>query len=115
MPRLPTDADAVVAELPFPEPGRVAVNAVAVHASTRHWRPLLNGYSGYTPKSYVEHYLAFQQLPRSRRPSTRCVAPASRTSSCDVARCPMPSRRCSDVDGVRLLAADTRLRIYRIR
>ena len=54
---------AVVAELPFPEPERVAVNATAVHASVAHWKPLLNGYSGYTPRSYVEHYLAFESFP----------------------------------------------------
>ena len=68
---LAAETRAVVAELPFPEPGRVAANAVAVHASIAHWRPLLNGYSGYTPRSYVEHYLAFQDFPDPLAPLTR--------------------------------------------
>jgi hypothetical protein len=32
--------------------------------STAHWRPLMNGYSGYTPASYVEHADVFWYFPR---------------------------------------------------
>jgi hypothetical protein len=42
----------VLAEVPF-YPGFAAFeNAEYVLNSTAHWRPLLNGYSGYTPASY---------------------------------------------------------------
>ncbi len=80
---------AVVAELPFPEPERVAANAAAVHASTRHWGRLLNGYSGYTPSSYVEHYLAFRTFPDpavARRPPPRWCDPHRRRRR-ESARC----------------------------
>ena len=42
-----------VAEMPFWwDPIDVAKNADYMVASTRHWMPLLNGYSGFTPASY---------------------------------------------------------------
>ena len=108
------EPDAVVAELPFPEPARVAANGPAVHASTRHWRPLLNGYSGYTPASYVAHYLAFQAFPD---PSAIDALRAAGVTHIvvDVARVPDAVAALQRVAGVRLLAADDRRRIYRIR
>ena len=110
---LALEDEAVVAELPFPEPGRVAVNASAVHASTHYWRPLLNGYSGYTPASYVGHYLAFQSFPDPA--SIDALRHAGVTHIVvDVAKVPDAVAALQHVDGVRLLAADTRRRIYRI-
>lgn len=48
--RLP---DGVVAEMPFWwRQVDVPRNASYMLASTRHWKPLLNGYSGFTPTSY---------------------------------------------------------------
>jgi hypothetical protein len=32
-------------------------------ASTRHWHPILNGYSGFVPASYVEHWKRFSSFP----------------------------------------------------
>jgi len=45
-------ADAVLVELPFPPARANGPNAAYMVASTRHWRPLLNGYSGFVPASY---------------------------------------------------------------
>lgn len=42
----------VLAEMPFYPRQAVFENAEYVLNSTAHWRPLLNGYSGYTPESY---------------------------------------------------------------
>jgi hypothetical protein len=44
----------VLAEMPFYLPHAVFENAEYVVNSTAHWRPLLNGYSGYTPATYVD-------------------------------------------------------------
>ena len=45
--------DGVVAEMPFWwNPIDVPRNADYMLGSTRHWKPLLNGYSGFTPASY---------------------------------------------------------------
>jgi hypothetical protein len=50
------DQPAAVAELPFPSPARVGLNAFAMLASTHyHYRPLVNGYSGFIPASYTRH------------------------------------------------------------
>lgn len=51
--RLAAIPDAVVVELPFPSVARVAANGPYVLASTHHWKPLVNGYSGFTPASYA--------------------------------------------------------------
>ena len=54
----------VLAEVPF-YPGHAAFeNAPYVLASTTHWRPLMNGYSGYTPASYRKFADAFWYFPR---------------------------------------------------
>lgn len=50
-------------ELPFPSPPRTAANAPAVLASTRHFRPLVNGYSGFVPASYARHADALSGFP----------------------------------------------------
>ncbi len=106
--------DAIVAELPFPEPGRVAANARAVHASTRHWKPLLNGYSGFTPASYVQHYLAFRSFPDPS--SVAALRDAGVTHIVvDVVQLPDAVAALQRIDGVALLASDQRRRIYRIR
>jgi hypothetical protein len=47
----------VVAEVPFWTRPGVFQNAEYELGSTAHWRPLMNGYSGYTPESY-DHYAA---------------------------------------------------------
>jgi hypothetical protein len=106
-------SDAVVAELPFPEPERVAANATAVHASTTHWHPLLNGYSGYTPKSYVDHYLAFRGFPDASAVDALRQAGVTHIVV-DVAKVPDAVAALQKIDGVTLIASDTRRRIYRI-
>jgi hypothetical protein len=54
----------VLAEVPF-YPRRAAFeNAEYVLNSTAHWRPLLNGYSGYTPASYSTYADTFWYFPR---------------------------------------------------
>ncbi len=50
---LAAQPDGIVVEMPFWWlPTDVPRNADAMLASTRHWKPLLNGYSGFTPASY---------------------------------------------------------------
>ena len=50
LPRLPAPVRLV--EVPFYPPDAMHENAEYVLNSTLHWRPLLNGYSGFTPDSY---------------------------------------------------------------
>jgi hypothetical protein len=54
----------VLAEVPFYPGHAVFENAGYVLNSTAHWRPLMNGYSGYTPASYRKYADAFWYFPR---------------------------------------------------
>lgn len=54
----------VVAEQPFFPRWAVFQNSHYVLASTAHWRPLMNGYSGYTPDSYQHYADAFWYFPQ---------------------------------------------------
>ena len=54
----------IVAEFPMPTnanlPGR---DAVYSYMSTFHWKPLLNGYSGYYPRSYLARLDRLEKFP----------------------------------------------------
>jgi len=62
---LSAEPRAVLAEVPFYRPQDVFENAEYVLNSTAHWRPLMNGYSGYVPASYVEHARTFWYFPQT--------------------------------------------------
>ena len=53
----------IVAEVPFWTRAGVFQNAEYELASTAHWRPLMNGYSGYTPESYDRFAEPFWLFP----------------------------------------------------
>ena len=63
----------VLAEVPFYPESAVFENATYVLNSTSHFRPLMNGYSGYTPASYRE-VPCFCGFPNSMR-LWPCVRP----------------------------------------
>lgn len=54
----------VLVETPFYPAHAVFENAEYVLNSTAHWRPLMNGYSGYTPESYRRIAWTFWYFPR---------------------------------------------------
>jgi hypothetical protein len=54
----------VLVEVPFYPPQLGYLNAKYVLNSTAHWRPLMNGYSGYFPVSYRERSKTFWFFPR---------------------------------------------------
>lgn len=60
---LAAESGAVVVELPFPIPQQWFLNAGYMLNSTRHWRPMLNGYSGFRPPSYDRSYEAARNFP----------------------------------------------------
>jgi hypothetical protein len=60
-----TEPNAIVVELPLPPPERQLRNAPYLLNSTLNWKPLLNGYSGFLPASYVQHYAAMNTFPGS--------------------------------------------------
>ena len=58
--------EAVVVELPFPHPWAVFHNAKYMLNSTAHWKPMVNGYSGFVPNSYREHYEQLAGFPSEK-------------------------------------------------
>jgi hypothetical protein len=56
----------VLAEMPFYLPHAVFENAEYVVNSTAHWRALMNGYSGYTPATYVDVASLMWYFPDAR-------------------------------------------------
>lgn len=56
----------VLAEMPFYPRQAVFENAEYVLNSTAHWRPLMNGYSGYTPASYARYADDLWHFPEDR-------------------------------------------------
>ncbi len=61
--RVATIPGAVIVEMPFPSAARIAANGAYVLASTRHWKPLINDYSGFTPSSYLAHAPVLGRFP----------------------------------------------------
>jgi PA14 domain len=61
--RVAQDANAIVVELPLPMPRGAFFNAPFMLNSTVHWKPMVNGYSGFVPDSYVEHYKQLHDFP----------------------------------------------------
>ena len=55
----------LLVEVPFYPPEAVFENGEYVFNSTSHWRPLMNGYSGYTPDSYRRRTESFWFFPEA--------------------------------------------------
>ncbi|MBI4264726.1 MAG: hypothetical protein HY657_10145 [Acidobacteria bacterium] len=62
--------DAVLVELPLGQPD---YDLRAMYYSTVHWRPLLNGYSGFFPPHYGQLWFAVNELPRHPETSMQAL------------------------------------------
>jgi len=64
-PMLRTMPDAVVFEWPVTVPWRIGnmMDVGYMYRSTLHWRPLLNGYSGFYPQSYIVLLIRMRSFP----------------------------------------------------
>lgn len=60
---LAREPHAVVVEFPMAAPRTIFENAPYMLYATRHWKPLVNGYSGFTPQSYDVHWRALEHFP----------------------------------------------------
>ncbi|MGE5815444.1 MAG: hypothetical protein ACM36C_13225 [Acidobacteriota bacterium] len=56
---------AVIVEFPFPAPLRFHLNTEYMLASTHYWHPLVNGYSGFVPASYVKTWNLVNGFPNN--------------------------------------------------
>lgn len=60
---LKDEPGAVLLELPLFERGEFHLNAPYMLNSTKHWRPIVNGYSGFLPRSYQVHVDSVRNFP----------------------------------------------------
>src|SRR4029077_5509166 len=63
--RVPASSTAIV-ELPFYDTRFAALHAPYMLNSTLHWQPIVNGYSGFQPRSFAEHAEALRGFPDAR-------------------------------------------------
>lgn len=57
------EPNAVLVELPLYSPKYISRNAPYMLHSTVHWRPIVNGYSGFLPRDYPAHWEALRTFP----------------------------------------------------
>jgi hypothetical protein len=60
------DQPAVVVHIPFYSPDRLFRNAPYLLESAQNWQPMLNGYSGFVPASYVTMATELEGFPDAR-------------------------------------------------
>jgi hypothetical protein len=60
---LPHDASTRVVEIPFFGSTSAQFHASYMLNSTAHWRPIVNGYSGFQPPSFYQHAQVLQGFP----------------------------------------------------
>jgi hypothetical protein len=109
---LDTPEPQVVVIFPFYPPEVIFMNARYMVVSIAFWKPMLNGYSGYMPKRYVEHAENLAAFPDHRSVDylqrlgvTRVLVDSrnmSRTSLAELANFPE----------LRLIGTDGNLRIF---
>lgn len=108
-----------VAVIPFYGPERVFRNADYLLESTRHWRPMLNGYSGLTPESYVRHAAQFASFPRADALEALRAAGVTHMIVHEAALSDWADaqtvRAVRESTGLRLLARDQDVAVYALR
>jgi hypothetical protein len=111
---LALEPEAVVVELPFWPVEAIQRNGPYVLNSTRHWHPLLNGYSGFVPESYRRHAAVLASFPDE--PGLALLRKLGVTHVVvHVEDAPGLADRLSVRDGFALVAVGPGLRVYRFR
>ncbi len=59
---LPADSPNVLLELPLVRPD-ISIEPTYMYFSTFHWNALVNGYSGFSPPSYIELHDSLERFP----------------------------------------------------
>jgi hypothetical protein len=115
---LAREPGAVIVEAPFPMAQQWFLNSRYMVNSTRHWRPMLNGYSSYRPASYYEAYEIMQKFPADESlialhqlGVTHVVVHAREMARIDRAS----ANPFEHVRSLQLVARDEEVLIYRLR
>jgi uncharacterized protein YjeT (DUF2065 family) len=109
--------DAVIAEFPLYRPADFQKNADYMLASTTHWKPMLNGYSGFMPERYRRMAEAMRTFPN---PPTTDLLRAAGVTHVIIHRDRFGAGRdllLRTIDGsgeFKLVAAEEQVRLYRL-
>ena len=110
---------AIVAEFPVYPPNRVFRNAPYLLHSTEHWRPMLNGYSGLTPDSYVRHARDLARFPDEQAIATLRAIGVTHVFVHDRALRDWTDNETADAvsraGGLELIERDGDVALYRVR
>ena len=115
---LAAEPTAVIAELPFPMPSQWFLNSPYMVNSTRHWRPMLNGYSGFRPASYEASYNATRGFPSDESIIALHQLGVSHVVVHRRDNYSLPNNDANPYAGVasiQLVASDDEILIYRLR
>jgi hypothetical protein len=116
---LASDDVTAVAEFPFYTPASIHRNAEYVLNSTAHWKPLVNGYSGFMPASYEKYADVLVNFPdEGSRTLLRDLGVSHvvvHFDRYDVARRQDLAAACAGVPWLTRVASDGSITIYRMR
>ena len=101
---------AIVAEFPFDDPHHAYEGAISMLYSTRHWRPMLNGYSGFIPPSYRDFAEKLADFPSAHALATLRAAGVTHVVVHHDRFGPMPEH----VDGLTLIATGRHISLYKL-
>ncbi len=105
------EPNAIVAEFPFDDPHHAYEGAISMLYSTRHWRPMLNGYSGFIPPSYRDFAEKLADFPSAHALDTLRAAGVTHIVVHHDRFGPMPEQ----VDGLSLIATGRHISLYRLQ
>jgi hypothetical protein len=116
---LASEPSAVVVELPIYNRRDWAGNAVYMLNSTRHWKPLVNGYSGFLPASYARLQPVLAGFPGHEALETMHSRGITHAVVHEAAFVGMYGRQRFDdigaIQSLREIARDGDIHIYRLR
>jgi hypothetical protein len=107
--RLAAERRAVVVEFPLYPHGVYFANAPYMLNSTRHWKPLVNGYSAFYPPSFVEICDALASFPASD-----AIRALRETGVTHVVIHDDAFNMPENVDGLSLIERRDPIRLYRV-
>jgi hypothetical protein len=111
-------SNAVVAEFPFYPLDRVSRQAVYMLHATEHWRPMLNGYSGLIPESFVAHARDLAHFPDAHALETLRALGVTHVFVHDRALRDWTDDETADAvphaPGLRLVAEDGDVKLYEV-
>jgi len=108
---------AAIAEFPFYTPATILRNAPYVLNATAHWKPMVNGYSGFVPRRYAGIADGLRDFPDDRsRAELRALGVTHVVVHVDAygEQAPAMLAALGSAPWLTLVASEDRIRVYRV-